>query len=184
MRKGFWRWIAAGVALCLLFSAAGCRRDRPPAPADAVLLAMADTLGTGHTGKIYTRASNPEGGEFLSETLFSALFGEAARGLLRGTENAPPAINDAALYLSVSPTPVELAVFRCSDMRGTATAEGLARTRLDSLRNAWRDTDWADMTESGTVIVSGNYVLLILAPNPDRAEAAAGRVIRRGGSTP
>ncbi len=167
---------AVGLLLCvlpLLFT--GCRRQTPPASALTVLSAMSEGMSTTH---IYTRAVAESDGTYLSDTLFSALFGEAARGLLRGDAHTPAAINDVAILLSISKTPVELAVFRCSDARGTATAEGLARTRLDAVRRAWVGTEWEVLTAEGFVAVEGSYVLLIITPHPDRSLRIARQLCR------
>ncbi len=197
------RIAAAAVLVALFLSLTGCRGEVPPASAASVLLAMCETLpvsgqpeGDATAGDtqgmggvaLYTRSGDPAGGGFLSETLFSALFGEAARGLLSQATDTPDAaasatvaVNDAAVCLSVMPTPVEMAVLRCSDERGAATAAGLCQTRLDALRRAWAGTECAGLVEGGRVIVAGSYVLLVVTPNPERAEDAAKRVIRRGG---
>ncbi len=188
------RGAAAGLLLALIFSLFGCGKSAPPTPAADVLAAMVETLGTSHTTRTYTRASDPQGGDYLSDTLFSALFGEASRGLLggdgtapadsggatgtaAGTAAVPAAIGDAAVCLSLSPTPVELAVFRCSDARGTTTAAGIAQARLDTVRAAWVGTEWEALTRDGRVAVVGSYVLLIIAENPDAALSAARRAI-------
>lgn len=178
------RRAAAGL-LCALLFLTGCGRVTAPASSSAVLAAMcAEPGGAGQdiaaTCAVYTRAASPYGDEYLSDTLFSALYGEAARGLLQGTDEIPAAINDAAVCLSVAPVPLELAVFRCSDTRGTATAVGLCRARLETVRGAWRGTDHEAVVTEGVVTVEGSYVLLVVAPNPDRVLRAARAAIRRG----
>ncbi len=180
MKNTLLRVIAAGLLLCLVLALGGCG-ERPPAGAAEVLSAMTDGLNATHTGKSYSRTLAETDGAYLSDTLFSALFGEASRGLLSGTEGALPAINDAAVRLSVSPTPVELAVLRCSDARGTATAAGIARARLDTVRRAWVGTEWETLCAEGTVTVEEGYVLLIIAENPDRLLREARQMIRKGG---
>ncbi len=167
---------AAGLICILLFSWAGCGRGTPPAEAAAVLSAMCETADTALTCRTYTRAAAPSDGAYLSDTLFSALYGEAARGLLQESDGVAAAINDAAVCLSMAASPVELAVLRCSDVRGTATAAGLCRARLDAVRRAWAGTAWEAMTAEGTVTVVGSYVLLVIAPHPDKALRAARRL--------
>ncbi len=188
MKEIFLRLVAVELLLSLCLSLTGCGRAPLPASASAVLLGMCEEIPSGasdvHSYALYTRdaaseSRHPDAGA-LTETLFSALYGEAARGLLSTSTDAPPAINDAAICLSVSPTPIELAVFRCSDTRGTATAAGLCRSRLDTLRRAWEGTEWEDVTREGFVSVEGSYVLLIVTPRPDRALRAARACIRRG----
>ncbi len=187
MTRKFWCSLTAVVLGTLLLALTGClpgqRGNRtPPAAAAAILQGMCETRADAdpHSVATYLRSSSPDGGNYLSDTLFSALYGEAARGLLSGTADTPAAINDAAICLSVAPTPVELAVFRCSDERGLATAVGLCQSRLDTVRAAWVGTEWETLTESGCVAVEGSCVLLVILPNPDRAVDAARRIIRRG----
>ncbi len=163
---------AAGV-LCVLLLLSGCGGKRAPAPAEAVLSAMCGTADTAGNCAVYTRTAAPDGAGYLSDALFSALYGEAARGLLRGTDDATAAINDAAICLSVTPAPLELAVFRCSDTRGTATAAKLCRARLETIRAAWKGTEYEAMAAEGVVTVEGSYVFLVIAPNPDRTLRAA-----------
>ncbi len=197
MRKIIVRAVAAGVCFALLVGLCGCRAT-PPASARAVLLAMCETLPTtaedGATPlahiALYTRACDPAAGEYLSDTLFSALYGEAARGLLSASAGAAAnpsasvpsyaAISDAAICLSVTPSPTELAVFRCSDERGAATAAGLCRARLDALERAWTGSADEATVKRGLVTVVGSYVLLVVSPDPDRAVNAARRSIRQG----
>ena len=186
------RRVAAGLLCALLFlfcptTLAGCGKVSAPASASAVLSAVcADPDVTGRdvpdTCAIYTRDAACESADYLSDTLFSALFGEAARGLLSGSDTAPAAINDAAVCISVSPTPFEIAVLRLSDVRGTATAAGVCRTRLDTVQNAWRGTEQEAVANAGVVTVEGSYVLLVIAPNPERVLRAARAAIRAGGS--
>ena len=183
------RRVAAGLLCALLFLSclSSCGKVSAPASASAVMTAAcADPDVAGRdvpdTCAIYTRDAARENADYLSDTLFSALFGEAARGLLSGSDTAPAAINDAAVCISVYPTPFEIAVLRLSDVRGTATAAGLCRARLDAVQNAWRDTEHKATADAGVVTVEGSYVLLVIAPNPERVLRAARAAIRAGGS--
>ncbi len=174
------------LALCLsallAFSLTACgHADAPPPTAEQVLSAMQTAMeaaGGAPDGRMYSRQASPDSRDYLGDTLLSALYGEAARGLLTvGVDGTAPAVGDAAIFLSTAPHPAELAVFRCSDARGVTTAAKLCRARLDLIRRAWDDTAYAALVARGTVTVEGSYVLLIVAEDPDTALYAARGVI-------
>lgn len=150
-------------------------RDTPPPSAMEVLTAMqaamTDTAQPLPDGLTYTRGADVDVPSYLTDTLFSALYGEAARGLFQSDTNsgdqAAPPIGDAALFLSVSPYPCELAVFRCSDLRSAATVAGLCRGRLDTVARGYRGSEWEAIAQGGKVTVDGCYVLLAIAEDPD-----------------
>ncbi len=171
------------VALCLLLAVlltaalalSACGRGTPPPSAAEVLASMQAAMRASAQalpdGRVYTRAVAPTDPAYLSDTLLSALYGEAARGLLSAdavAEGVAP-INDAAIFLSESPHPCELAVFRCSDARGTATAAKLCRARLEAIRRAWAGTEHEELVERGAVVVEGAFVMLVVAEDPGRA---------------
>lgn len=160
-------------------------RDAPPPSAPDVLTAMetamTDTAQTLPDGLIYTRAADPSSPSYLTDTLFSALYGEAARGLFQPDtaaegESVPP-IGDAALFLSISPYPCELAVFRCSDLRSAATVAGLCYGRLDAVAQGYRGSEWEAIAQKGRVAVEGCYVLLAVAEDPDEILTRAKRLL-------
>ena len=163
--------------LCLLTS---CGRGGTPPPAasavlDAMTAAMTASAQPVPDGLTYIRSADPTAPDHLTDTLFSALFGEAARGLLTSDpdEGGAPPIGDAALFLSLAPYPCELAVFRCSDLRTAATVASLCRSRLDTVAAGYRGTEWADMAAGGRVAVEGCYVLLAVAEDPEAVLAGA-----------
>ena len=127
--------------LALLLSAvlllSACGTSGPPPAASEVLTAMlnamedtAQPLPDGLTRLSSAPADTPDR---LTETVFSALYGAAARGLLGGDSTESPPITDAALFLSLSPYPCELGVFRGVDESAAGTVAGLCRGRLDTL---------------------------------------------------
>ncbi len=187
MFPGFRR---AGAALLFLLFWISCLpgctgRGEAPLPASDVLAAMRAAVRDLPDGVLYHRAALPDDPQYLTDTLLSALYGEAARGIAVAPGAGTPGIdttapvNDIALFLSVAPQPVELAVFRCSDVRGTATAAKLCRARLEIIRHAWAGSEWAGMAEGAVVTVEGSYVLLVVAEDPDQVVAAARAVLRR-----
>ena len=170
------------VILSLLLTSCGTGAP-PPAASDiltAMLAAMEDTAQTLPDGVIRLTAAPVGSPDRLTETFFSALYGEAARGLLGdGTVQSPP-VQDAALFLSVSPYPCELGVFRCADEDTARAVATLCRGRLDTLSRGYEDSEWAEVAAGGRVTVSGRYVLLAICEDPapvlDKARArAAGR---------
>ena len=168
----------------LIFPSCG-RRETPPPSAMEVLTAMqeamVDTAQPLPDGLTYTRGADVDAPSYLTDTLFSALYGQAARGLFQpdttgGDQTAPP-IGDAALFLSVSPYPCELAVFRCSDLRSAATVAGLCRGRLDTVAQGYRGSEWETVAQGGKVTVDGCYVLLVIAEDPDAGLARARKLL-------
>ena len=171
------------LSLSGLVSCAG--KETPPLSAADVLLvmqaAMADTAQPLPDGLTYTRTADPSSPSYLTDTLFSALYGEAARGLFApdaaaDSEPVPP-IGDAALFLSVAPYPCELAVFRCSDLRSAATVAGLCRARLDIVARGYAEAEWGAIARNGAVTVEGCYVLLVVAEDPQPVLASARRLL-------
>ena len=164
----------------LLLSA--CGNETPPPPAAEVLGAMlaamestAQPLPDGVTRLTAVSADSPD---YLDETFFSALYGEAARGLLGEDSTQSPPITDAVLFLSLSPYPCELAVFRCADGSAAGTVAGLCRGRLDTLARGYAGSEWEGVAAGGQVAVEGNYVLLILCEDPKPVLEAARRAAR------
>ena len=160
-----------------------CGREAPPPAASEVLAAMESamdaTVQNRPEGAVYHRALPPDAPAYLSDTLFSALYGEAARGLLTAEEGGTyRAVNDAALLLSVAPYPCELAVFRCSDTRAAATVAGLCRGRLDTLARGFAGSEWADTAAGGQIAVEGCFVLMALTEDPASVLEAARQCLK------
>ncbi len=161
-------------------------RDTPPPSAATVLVAMQtamlESAQTLPDGASYTRSAASTDPAYLTDTLLSALYGEAARGVAMApndaADTATAPVNDAAIFLSTAPHPCELAVFRCSDARGTATAAKLCRARLEVIRHAWAESAWTSVTEQAVVAVEGSYVLLVVAEDPARVLDGARAAIR------
>ncbi len=178
----FRRVLAFCLSAALLPSLSACGRTDVPPPTAAEVLAVMQTAmesaGGAPDGQSYSRAAPSDTRAYLGDTLLSALYGEAARGLLVSeTEGAAPAVGDVAIFLSLAPHPAELAVFRCSDARGVTTAAKLCRARLDLVCRTWDDTAYADLVARATVTVEGSYVLLIVADDPAAVTNAARRLI-------
>ncbi len=170
--------LALLLLLALLLPSCTPSTAPPPAAADiltAMQAAMADTAQPLPDGLTYTRAASPSDPAYLTDPLFSALYGEAARGLLEGddTLGGVPAVGDVAMFLSIAPYPCELAVFRCSDIRTASTVAGLCRGRLDTVARGYAGSEWESVAARGRVAMEGCYVFLVIAEDP-------GAVLERG----
>ena len=169
------------VILSLLLTS--CGGSAPPPAASEVLTpmltAITDTARPLPDGILRLSSSPSDAPDCLTETFFSALYGEAARGLLTAEEESGyRAVGDAALFLSVSAYPCELAVFRCSDTRAAATVAGLCRSRLDTLVRGFAGSEWADVAAGGQIAVEGCYVLMAVTEDPAAVLEAAIRCVR------
>ncbi len=174
--------VLVGIAI-LSQSACMKKTDAPPPSASAVLCAMQTAMDASvpkpPDGRHYNRALPADHPDYLTDTLLSALYGEAARGLLTvGEDGSAAAVGDVAFFLSMSPHPCEVAVFRCSDARGSTTAAKLCRARLEIIRHAWSGTTYEGMVTRAAVSVEGSYVLLVVAEDPESVIEAARRLIR------
>ncbi len=169
-----------GLLLCLISCQGSASAAAVPVAAETVLASMQAAVETTcPSGRVYSRAAPPETANYLGDTLLSALYGDGARGMLAATGTSP-AVNDAALFLSIAPHPMELAVFRCSDARASATAAKLCRSRLERIRHAWKGSEWEEMTARACVTVAGEYVLLVVSEDPEAVIRAAEKAIWRG----
>ncbi len=176
---GHSRFLVPILILSLLLSACGTS-DPPPAASEvltAMLTAMEDTAQTLPDGITRLTAAPADSPHRLTETFLSALYGEAARGLLGdGTASTPP-VQDAALYLSVAPYPFELGVFRCADGDTARTVAALCRGRLDTLSRGFAGSEWREIASGGRVATEGNWVFLVLCEDPAPILEAARRAV-------
>lgn len=177
-----WLRVAACVMLFLvatLFCLTSCAPSKPPAAAGDVAQAMLDAVRNAPAGSLRTRTADPDGAEYLSSALLSALFGPACRDWLEPEEGEVPLIGDAAVFLPTALHPGELAVFRCTRQDGTVSAAAVCESRLVALRSAWADSEYAGLLGRATVRVEDCYVFLIVADDPDAVLEAARRVIQK-----
>ena len=177
MRRGLTLFAILMAVLTVLSS---CSPPPPPA-ASQVLLSMETALTESGQplpdGVIRLTAASPDSPDCLTEALFSALYGEAARGLLASEDGQTPPVGDAALFLSLAPYPRARAVFRCSDLRTAATVAGLCQGRVDTLRRGFGGGGGTEIPWQGSVSVEGCYVILVVAEDPRPAVSAAKRAI-------
>ena len=179
MRTVFSVSLAFMIAVMLLLSS--CGRATPPPSASEVLSAMlttAEATAQPIPDGVIRLTAAPEGSpNYLTETFFSALYGEAARGLWGEDVTQRPPIRDAALYLSVAPYPMELGVFRCADESTAREVTVLCRKRLDTLSHGYGTEDASAIQGKGCVAVEGNWVLWVLCEDPAPVLEAARRLV-------
>ena len=178
--------------LCLLTVVllAGCAplRSAPPVRASDVLTSMCRAEAALPTGSIWERRVNAAAGDDtasssqLTDALFSALYGSECLSWLEttchsdGTVEAP-LVDEVAVFLATVQHPCEMAVFRCTDSAGAVAAAKQCRRRLDLIRQTWRGSDEEAFCGRGCVEVVDNYVLLVVASDPEAVLDAARRVI-------
>lgn len=128
-----------------------------------------------------TEAMLPAGQKYLlSEPLkkgWKKLSQEHLATLFRST-TFPPALENVtqgALYLSFS-HPFEIAVFACASRADCDAVAQLCLGRLEAVRSYWRESEYAEVCNSGSVTVCGNYVLMVISSSPEDAVKA----FRRG----
>lgn len=171
------------VMILLLLSVsllAACGKAPPPSAAEVLEVMTAEMERTAQPhpdGVIYHRAAPHDSPDYLTDSLLSALYGEAARGLLEG-EDGTAAIGDGAIYLSLSAYPCELAVFRCADPATAATVLRLCRERMDTVARGHAGGEWEETAGRGQAETVGGYVLLVIAEDPAAVLAAARRLLR------
>lgn len=180
--RPFCRLCLLYVLLAALLLGASCGRPLPPPPAAAVLSVMLSAMGeTAQTlpdGILRLTAASPDSPDRLTEVFLSALYGEAVRGMLGEDTAQSPPVTDAALFLSLSPYPCELGVFRCADGDTAREMAGLCRGRLDTLARGFAGSEWEHVAAEGQVAMEGNWVLLILCEDPQAVREAAGRTVK------
>ena len=173
------RFLVPVLILSLLLSA--CGTSAPPPAASEVLTAMltavTDTAQPLPDGVIRLSSAPTDSPDALTETFLSALYGEAARGLLGEDSTHSRPVQDVALYLSVSPYPFELGVFRCVDEDTARAVAALCRGRLDTLARGFRGSAYEVAASGGRVTVEGNWVLLVLCEDPTPVLDAARRLL-------
>ena len=173
--------VSLAFVITVMLSLSSCGRATPPPPASEVLTAMLETAETTAQslpdGVIRLTSAPSDSPSLLTETFFSALYGEMARGLLSEGESQSPLVQDAALYLSISPYPCELGAFRCVDGSGAEELVSLCRRRLDILSRGFAGGEYEAVAAKGRVAVVGNWVLLVLCEDPAPLLETARRLV-------
>ena len=173
--------IISAFLICILQSS--CSRASPPVGAETVILAMIKTEGDLPAGKIFsvaTSTTSATGSSELSPALASALYGqEFSRLIYPDDAGGDVPITDMAVYLSAAKHPCELAVFRCSDADTARSVAKHCLARLDTVKNAWRNSEngYREYVDCAEVTIIKNYVLLAISSHPELAFREAKKVI-------
>lgn len=158
------------LTLLLLFSLPSCAAREMPTCRDILGEIMKSEIGL-PAGKVYSMHSPDGDGEQLPDKLIARIFGEGT------TPAVASGWLDLALFLSTSAHPCEFAVILCdSEDTATDTARLLCR-RLDAIRTAKSEGEYARLTENATVTVIGNYALLIISSDTENAIKSASKII-------
>ncbi len=158
------RSAALFLAILLLLSFfAACSGADPKNTCRDMVAAMAGNEKALPKGRYYS-LSAPEGdAEYLSRSLISSLLGNGSypkvgEGWL-----------DAALYLSLGDHPCEFAVIYCRDRDTAEDTAKLFCTRLELIKITKTAPEYQKMIEEARVEVRGNYALLVISSDPDKA---------------
>lgn len=168
------------LAIPLLLPACGTS-DPPPAASEVLTVLLGEMEATAQPlpdGVIRLAAAPEDSPDRLTSVFFSALYGEAARGLLGEGSETPPPVQDAALFLAVSPYPCELGVFRCVDEATARELAALCRGRLDTLARGFAGGEHEAAASGGRVMVAENWVVLALCEDPAPVLEAARAFLR------
>ena len=172
--------------LCVIASVClmtGCA-SRPPVSTSDVLDAMYKAASGRPSGQIRVRGEShaDKDASYLTDELLAALYGADCLSWFEGQELAngtvsTPIVDQVAMYLATAKHPFEIAVFRCTDSAGTLSAAKQCRRRLNAIQQSWNGTDKEDYCRLGCVEIIDNYVILIVAADPDFLLDAARRII-------
>lgn len=144
------------------------RTDATPAQ---VLSALIDAEISLPAGQVYLSSAPEDDAAYLSPDLMAALYGE---GELPWQLSL---VEDYGLFLSTAQHPCEFAVFRARARSDTDDVAAMCHVRLDALRIHYKNTSYAAYTQNARVVVSGNYVLLLISSDTEHALRAAKGVI-------
>ena len=159
------------LTLLLLFSLPSCAAREMPTCRDILGEIMQSEIGL-PAGKVYSMHAPDGDGEQLPDKLIARIFGEGT------TPAVASGWLDLALFLPTSAHPCEFAVILCdSEDTATDTARMLCR-RLDSIRTAKSEGEYARLAENATVTVIGNYAMLIISSDTPNAMRTAAKIIR------
>jgi len=163
----------------ILLSCACTKKQAPPISAETVLQVM--LAADDHpSGRLLSLAA-PDEGKQLTEPLLVALYGAAASKWYHSDEFR--VIDSGGVYLSEVLHPFEIAVFRCVDQRdttgGLTSVMGICSARLDMIKQSWQGSAYGTMVENALVTCCGNYVILIVAEDPEPMLRAARSIIKR-----
>lgn len=128
-----------------------------------IVLAMTDAEKNLPAGKYYSLSASEGESEYLSDSLISSLFGNSYY------QKISEKWIDGALFLSLTPHPCEFAVIYCSDRDNAEDTAKLFLSRIDAIKIAKSSPEYGKIIENAKVEIRGNYALLIISSDPDKA---------------
>ena len=162
--------LAAFFIVLSLFSISSCTRSENLDCRDILSAIISSEIGL-PSGEIYSARAEIGEEEYLSDHLVNSLYGNGKEPVMAD------GWIDIAIFLPSSAHPCEFAVILCdSEDTATDTARLLCR-RLDAIRTAKSEGEYARLTENATVTVIGNYALLIVSSDTENAIKSASKII-------
>ena len=140
--------------LSLLLLPSCSRNERS---AEDVFSAISEKLPTLSFGKLYLSGRTAGDATFMSPALFESLFGV----------DAPPLVEEYAIYLSSFALPCEVAVFKCFSPSDTSRIERACLSRLDLLRRNFKGTEQESAIDSAYLTKKGRFVVFIVSAGAD-----------------
>jgi hypothetical protein len=114
-------------------------------------------------GKYYSLSVSEGCDEYLSPTLIASLFGNGVY------PKVADRWLDAALFLSLTPNPCEFAVILCQDRDTAEDTAKLFSSRVDAIKITKSDPKYGKMIENVKIEIRGNYALLTISSDSDKA---------------
>lgn len=147
--------------LILLFSFSSCsnKKNSPTSCRDVIYALTSCEVGL-PAGSIYCLTAEYGSDEYLTDSLISSLLGNG-----KMPEICESWV-DAAFFLSLKDHPCEFAVVRCENRDAALDTAKLLSAHLASSKLLKGPSDYFDKAK---VTVIGNYALLIVSSDPDKA---------------
>lgn len=152
----------------LLLCASGCSMS--PKTPQSILEEIQRAEGTFPVGRTYPLNAAPENALFMTDALFSSLFGNG---------KLPPEralLEDGVFYFGLS-SPCEYIVLRCENRDDCEAVSQMCLKRLDSLKSFWKDSEEFAYVQNGSVTVRGRWVFLCVSPTSENAVRAFRRAV-------
>lgn len=158
----------------LLPMLASCFGGKAPETSE-VLSAMTSAQSSLPAGNYYTTKSSPGAPDYLSDSVFAALYGSGeSPAVMKRTESV-------SAYISSGLYAFEMAVFLCVSERDTAEIADLCLSRIELMRtfyntNARRlslDMSAKENIDNAKVSIIGRYVIMAVCGDAKRAVEAA-----------
>ena len=157
-------------ALILLILSIPSCADSPRPSCRSILAAITEAESELPAGRFYSAHAKEGEEEYLSPTLLSAWL---------GSSSASAGWLDCALYLSLREQPYELAVVLCQSGDVAEDTAKLFSARWHTVRALEVEVGEGAATVTASVTRFGNYVIFILAEDPNSLLSIAKDAVRR-----